>query len=176
MARIFVQVQVLFLILLFAAGNALAQGAVAEVVPGEQWWVPVLSSVGLLLGSLFVFLIKTYGGKLITLIVEKSGNPFLGEITERALVTALSFYQTEIRHIKGTARWDQEAKDRLRRNGIAHLQMLLDADKVRAAAGEMGIEDFLGHYLEAAVAELKTIGRAAAPAKSEDPPVDPSQG
>ena len=165
----------MFFATIFLASIA-AHAQTAEPAPGEAWWVPVLSSVALLLGSLFVFLLKTYGGQLIKLIVEKSGNPFLGEITERALVTALSFYQTEARHIKGTVEWDQAAKDRLRANGIRHLQMLLDAEKVKAAAGEMGVEDFLGHYLEAAVSEAKRIGKAAAATPGETKPVDPSQG
>jgi hypothetical protein len=158
---------------------AIAQ-TVAEAPPGDPWWVSAIVAVGTLLGSLFVWLLRSYGGKWVSLIVAKTGNQFLGELAERALITVLSFYQGEVKNIKGTAAWDQAAKEALKARAIYHLQMMLDPAKVRQAAGDMGVEDFLGHYIEAAVAKAKLAGKSGPPVLvgevAGDTPVDPTQG
>jgi hypothetical protein len=141
------------------------------VDPTQPWWLHALQAVATLLGGLFVWLLKSYGGKLVALIIEKSGNPFLGEITQRALIVALSFYQTEVRNMKKTAQWNDIAKEKLRQRAITHLKMLLDEEKLIAAAGGMGLHEFLGHHVEAAVATAKQLG--AAKKKPEESQPDP---
>jgi hypothetical protein len=152
--------------------TVLAQTA-AETIDPQQWWIPALQAVLTAFGGLFVWLLKTYGGKLVKMVVEKSGNPFLGEIAQRALVVVMSFYQSEVRHIKGTISWTESEKRRLCDNALAHLKMMLDADKLEAAAGEMGADTFLRHQIEAAVATAKQVGKSAKKS-AEGAPVDPT--
>lgn len=155
----------------------LTQTPAIEVAVGsdtQNWWVPVLQAFLTMLGGALVWLLKSYGAKLISYIEEKTHSRFLGELAQRALVVALSLYQSEVKNLQRTSKWDYAAKAAMKKRGVNALKAMVCPDKLEKVAGRMGVESFLGHQVDAAVATAKQLGAPIKKVKSESPP-DPTK-
>jgi hypothetical protein len=137
--------------------------------------VTVLQAVLGALGSVLTVLLPLLGRRLLSYIAAKTENQFLVEFGQKALVVALHYYQTEVRHLKQTSRWTPKARADILRRAAGALGMMSDPKKLREAAGEMGVERFLEQHVEAAVHQAKTAGKAAAAGFPRSTPPDPSR-
>jgi hypothetical protein len=137
------------------------QTPVAEVAAGTEWWVTVITLAMPLIGSALVWIYSRYRADMRKLIIEKTGNEFLASVADHVMRLVLHAWQTEARLIKGTAAWDDKAKQELKDRVRGYAKLALDPGKLEDAAGELTVDELLDQSIEAAVVKAKTIGKAA---------------
>jgi hypothetical protein len=138
----------------------------SEAADPENFWVTLLQALLAAIGGGLVLLVQRYGSHLVAWLVQRTGSAFLGEVAQRAMVVATSFYQSEVRELKKTGKWDAAAKKEVFERAKEHLAMMLDEKKLVRVAGELGVDKFLEHNMEAAVHAAKTAGKIG---ESADP-------